>query len=194
LKPTFFRGPEEFRAWLERHHDEADELLVGFYRKGAGTPGITRQEAVDEALCFGWIDGKGNRIDDHRYTIRFTPRRKGSNWSEVNIKRVGELKRLRRMHPAGLTAFKARRKDRSGVYSYEQRHKASLTSAQEKRFRANKKGWAFFQASPPGYRTTSIWWVASAKREETRERRLAILIDDSENERRIAPLRTGRAT
>jgi uncharacterized protein YdeI (YjbR/CyaY-like superfamily) len=193
LKPTFFAEPEEFRAWLERHHGEADELLVGFYRKGSGTPRITHPEAVDEALCFGWIDGKANRVDDHRYTIRFTPRRKGSNWSAVNVKRVGELKRLGRMRPAGLAAFKARRKDRSGVYSYEQRHKASLTAAQEKRFRANKQAWTFFQGSPAGYRTTAVWWVVSAKREETRERRLATLIDDSENERRIAPLRTGKA-
>jgi uncharacterized protein YdeI (YjbR/CyaY-like superfamily) len=189
LKPTYFSGSAEFRAWLERHHDDADELLLGFYKKGSGASGITWREAVDEALCFGWIDSKANRVDAHRYTIRFTPRRKGSNWSAVNIKRVGELKRLGLMQPTGLAAFKARTKDRSGVYSYEQRHKASLTPAHEKRFRANKKAWAFFQASPPGYRTTAIWWVVSAKRKETRERRLATLMDDSENERKIPPLR-----
>ena len=193
MKPIFFAGAAEFRAWLERHHDDTDELLLGVYRKSSGAPGITRPEAVDEALCFGWIDGKGQRIDDRRYTIRFTPRRKGSNWSSVNVKRVGELKRLGRMHPAGLAEFKARRKDRSGIYSYEQRHKASLAAPDERRFRANKKAWSFFQARPAGYRTTAIWWVVSAKREETRDRRLATLIDDSEHGRTIAPLtrRTG---
>jgi uncharacterized protein YdeI (YjbR/CyaY-like superfamily) len=192
LKPTYFLEPAEFRAWLERHHDEADELPLGFYKKGSGRSGITWREAVDEALCFGWIDSRANRVDEHRYTIRFTPRRKGSNWSEVNIKRVGELKRLGLMHASGLAAFKARTKDRSGVYSYEQRHKASLTAAHQKRFRANKKAWAFFKTSPPGYRASATWWVVSAKKEETRERRLATLIDDSEKERKIAPFR--RAT
>ena len=137
---------------------------------------MTWQESVDEALCYGWIDGRRRRIDDERYAIRFTPRRPGSNWSTVNIERVAELTEQRRMRAAGRKAFEARREDRSGVYSYENRHLATLDPAYERRFRAKKRAWADFERRPPWYRQAVIRWVMSAKKEETRERRLAQLI------------------
>ncbi|MEA2398505.1 MAG: hypothetical protein QOK25_2061 [Thermoleophilaceae bacterium] len=188
MKPTFFKEPDEFRAWLEEHHAEASELLVGFHKKGSGRPSITWPESVDQALCFGWIDGVRRSIDDESYTIRFTPRKKKSTWSAVNIARVAELTERGLMRPAGLAAFEARSAERSGIYAYEQRKTAKLDAAQEKRLRANAKAWDFFQAQPPWYRRTATWWVISAKREETRERRLATLIEDSENGRRLARL------
>lgn len=188
MKPTFFATPAKLRAWLEKHHETKPELLVGFYRKGSGKPSITWPEAVDQALCFGWIDGVRRSLDDERYTNRFTPRRPRSNWSAVNIKRAKELIDLGLMHPAGLKAFEARTDARSGVYSYEQRHSVKLDEAYERRFRRNKKAWEYFQAKAPSYRTTAVYWVMSAKREETRERRLARLIDDSAHERTVPPL------
>ena len=188
MKPTFFAAPAKFRAWLEKHHETTPELVVGFYKKGSGKPSITWSEAVDQALCFGWIDGVRRSLDDERYTNRFTPRRPRSNWSAVNIKRAKELIDLGLMHPAGLKAFEARTDARSGVYSYEQRHSVKLDESYERRFRRNKKAWEYFQAKAPSYRTTAVYWVMSAKREETRERRLARLIDDSAHERTVPPL------
>lgn len=188
IKPTFFSTPAEFRAWLEEHHADAQELWVGFHRKSSGVPSITWPEAVDEALCFGWIDGVRKSLDDTRYTNRFTPRRQRSNWSALNVRRVGELTRMGRMHPAGLEAFEARSEDRSGIYSYEQRDTAKLDNAQERQFRANKKAWDFFRSRPAGYRKAAIWWVVSAKKDETRKRRLATLIEDSEQGRTKGPL------
>lgn len=187
MEPTFFATPDGFRAWLEGHHATERELLVGFHRKGSGRPSITWPESVDQALCFGWIDGVRRRIDDSSYTIRFTPRKAGSNWSAVNVRRAEELFELGLMRPAGLEAFRARRQ-RTGIYSYEQRQEARLEPAQERRFRANPKAWAYFQARPPSYRQAAIWWVVSAKREATRERRLDQLIEDSENSRTVPPL------
>jgi uncharacterized protein YdeI (YjbR/CyaY-like superfamily) len=189
VKPVFFPTPEEFRAWLEEHHGTATELWMGLYKKGSGRQSITWPEAVDEALCFGWIDGVRQRIDDERYMNRFTPRKPTSNWSAVNIRRVEELTKQRRMRAAGLKAFRERREDRTAIYSYEQRHLAKLEPAQERRFRARKKAWAWFQAQPKGYRTTAVYWVASAKRPGTRERRLDTLIEDSAQGRRVPPLR-----
>ncbi|HKG92040.1 MAG TPA: YdeI/OmpD-associated family protein [Gemmatimonadaceae bacterium] len=183
--PTFFATPADFRAWLERHHDTGRELLVGFYKKGAGKPSITWPESVDEALCFGWIDGVRRSIDDESYSIRFTPRKPRSNWSAVNVARVAALTKAGRMHPAGLAAFEARAPERTGIYAYEQRTTAELSPADEKRFRANKKAWAFFESQPPGYRHLALWWVVTAKKEETRQKRLATLIDDSANGRRL---------
>jgi len=183
--PIFFATPAEFRAWLAEHHDRARELWVGFYKKGSGKPSITWPESVDEALCFGWIDGVRKTIDDESYMIRFTPRKPRSNWSAVNIARVAELTAMGRMHPAGLRAFEQRTEERSGVYSYEQRQHAKLDPAYEERFRANAAAWEFFQAQPAGYRRLAIWWVVSAKKEETRLKRLATLIDDSANGRTI---------
>jgi uncharacterized protein YdeI (YjbR/CyaY-like superfamily) len=188
MTPTFFSTPSEFRTWLEANHDKSSELLVGFYRKGSGRPSLTWPEAVDQALCFGWIDGVRKGIDDVSYTIRFTPRKARSNWSAVNVKRVGQLTNLGLMHPAGLAAFERRTEDRSGLYSYEQRHLAKLDEAQERRFRANTRGWDFFQEQPAGYRKAAVWWVVSAKREETRLRRLTQLIKDSARGRTVPPL------
>jgi uncharacterized protein YdeI (YjbR/CyaY-like superfamily) len=143
---------------------------------------------VDQALCFGWIDGVRRRIDDERYAIRFTPRRKGSTWSNNNLKRVEELTRLGLMHQAGRNAHAARSAANSGIYSYEQRRKAKLPPAMEARFKRNRKAWTFFQAQPAWYRRTSVWWVVSAQKEETRERRLAALVADSAAGRTIPQL------
>ncbi len=185
MKPTFFETPAEFRAWFERNHDKATELLVGFYKRDSGRPSITWPESVDQALCFGWIDGVRKRIDDVSYTIRFTPRRRGSIWSAVNIGRVAELTKLGLMQPAGLKAFEARTAEKSGIYAYENAPKV-LAPADEKKFRANKKAWKYFSGQAPSYRRSAINYVTSAKREETRVRRLELLIDDSSHERRLA--------
>jgi len=187
-RPRFFASLAAFRAWLERHHDTASELWVGVHKKDSGKPSITWPEAVDEALSFGWIDGIRKGLDDTGYMNRFTPRRPGSTWSARNVSRVRELMREGRMRPAGLAAFEARNEDRSGIYSYEQRHAVRLTPGQERALRANRRAWAFFQAQPPGYRTAAVWWVVSAKREETRQRRLARLIEDSASGRAVPPL------
>jgi uncharacterized protein YdeI (YjbR/CyaY-like superfamily) len=188
LHPRFFADASELRTWLERHHADAPELLVGFHKKRSGRTSITWSEAVDEALCFGWIDGVRRRIDDDSYTIRFTPRRPQSTWSAVNIRRAQELRRTGRMRPAGLRAFEARADERSAIYSYEQRRDATLQPDQQRRFRANRRAWEFFNAQPPSYRRTASWWVVSAKRDETRARRLDTLIRDSAEGRRIPPL------
>ena len=179
MEPRFFATAAELRAWLEAHHADETELLVGYYKKGSGRPSITWPESVDEALCFGWIDGIRRRIDDESYSIRFTPRRARSIWSAVNIKRAGELIAEGRMTPAGLAAFEARSDDRSAIYSYEQRHHAALDDEQERRFRANAAAWEWFQSRPPSWRRTAVYWVTSAKKPETRERRLATLIEDA---------------
>ena len=188
MQPTFFPIRSEFRAWLERHHDNSQELLVGYYKKGSGKPSMTWPESVDEALCYGWIDGVRKGVDDERYTIRFTPRKPGSIWSAANIKRARELIQLGLMSPAGLKAFEARREDRSAIYSYEQRRPATLDEAYERQFRRNKKAWEFLQSSPPSYQKAAIHWVMTAKQEETRKRRLATLIDDSAHGRTVRPL------
>jgi uncharacterized protein YdeI (YjbR/CyaY-like superfamily) len=188
VKPTFFAKLADFRAWLEKNHERESELLVGFYKKATGRPSITWPEAVDEALCFGWIDGIRRSLGDESYTIRFTPRKPRSTWSAVNIERAKELVAEGRMRPAGLAAFEARSDDRSAIYAYEQRHAAKLTAEEEREFRTNEGAWAFFEAQPPSYRTTAIWWIVSAKREETRVRRLRTLIDDSANGRRLRQL------
>jgi len=187
MKPTFFASSSELRQWLAEHHAETKELWVGFYKKSSGKPSITWPEAVDEALCFGWIDGVRKSIDDVSYTIRFTPRKPRSIWSAVNIKRAKELTRLGLMRQAGLKAFEKRAEEKSGIYAYEQKN-AELDDAYEQQFRANKKAWDFFQAQAPWYQRTATWWVISAKKEETRLRRLATLIEDSENGRTIAGL------
>ena len=179
MDARFFATPQEFRAWLEAHHAAEGELLVGYYKKGSGRPSITWPESVDEALCFGWIDGIRRRIDDESYSIRFTPRRARSVWSAVNIRRAAELIAEERMTPAGLAAFEARDDERSAIYSYEQRHKAELSPEQEARLRADPAVWERFQSRPPSWRRAAIYWVTSAKKPETRERRLATLIEDA---------------
>jgi uncharacterized protein YdeI (YjbR/CyaY-like superfamily) len=188
MKPTFFPTPAEFRAWLEKHHDTKTELVVGFHKKGTGRPSITWPESVDEALCFGWIDGVRRSHGEHAYTIRFTPRKTTSIWSAINVEKVKSLTKLGKMAPAGIRAFAARKPEKTGVYSFERNEPARLTPAQEKVLRADRKAVAFFDAQPPWYRRTAIHWVISAKREETRARRLAQLVSDSAAGRTIAPL------
>lgn len=188
MEPTFFATPEEFRAWLHAHHQTAGELWVGFHKVGSGKPSITWPQSVDEALCVGWIDGVRKRIDDDRYVIRFTPRKPGSNWSAINIRRMGELQAEGRVLPAGQAAFDRRRDDRSAIYSYERRTSAELPAEYEQRFRADAAAWEYFQSQAPWYRRTATHWVISAKREETRQKRLATLIDDSAHRRPIAGL------
>ena len=194
MKPRFFATPAHFRAWLETRHDSEKELLVGFHKKGTGKPSITWPESVDEALCFGWIDGVRRSLNESSYTIRFTPRRPRSIWSAINVARAEELKKLGRMRPAGLRAFAARTPERTGIYSFERNEAAKLTKSQEKTLRANPRAAAFFDAQPPGYRRTAIHWIVSARKEETRERRLRQLIADSVAGRRIAPLRRNRGS
>jgi uncharacterized protein YdeI (YjbR/CyaY-like superfamily) len=188
MEPIFFETPAELRAWLERHHADRDELWVGLYKKGSGRPSVTWPQVVDEALCFGWIDGVRRSLGPDSYANRLTPRRARSNWSAINIKRVGELSEEGRMTPAGLAAFEARSDDRSAIYSYEQRRGATLDAEQEQRFRAVPEAWEWFQARPPSYRRAALHWVTSAKRAETRERRLQTLIEDSAAGRTIKPL------
>ncbi len=185
----FFATPADFRTWLKVHAVSARELWVGFHRKDSPRPSITWPESVDEALCVGWIDGLRKSIDATSYMIRFTPRKRTSNWSEVNIKRVAELTREKRMQPAGLAAFAERKEAKSGIYAYEQRQTAALDPAAEKQFRAHAKAWKFFAAQPAWYRRTAIWRVVSAKKPETRQKRLVILIADSAAGRSIAELR-----
>ena len=183
---TLFATPSELREWFEENHDRSEELWVGFYKKGSGKPSITYPEALNEALCFGWIDGVRKSIDTISYTIRFTPRKPRSVWSAVNIKRVQELTELSRVRPAGRKAFEERAGENLG---YALRNEAQLGDAYEQRFSTNRKAWDFFQSQPPGYRRTAIFWVMDAKREETRLKRLAVLIEDSEKRRRLGALR-----
>jgi uncharacterized protein YdeI (YjbR/CyaY-like superfamily) len=184
MRPVFFKSPDEFCEWLEEHHASARELWVGFYKKASGRPSMTWPEAVDEALCFGWIDGIRKSVDPVSYTIRFTPRKPRSIWSAVNIKLAEELTRQGRMRPAGRRAYEARLENRSGIYSYERRA-AELDGHYGGQLRRNKEAWAFYQAQPPSYRKAANWWVLSAKREETRLKRLGQLIEDSARGRRI---------
>ena len=188
MEPIFFETPASFRAWLEEHHAAETELLVGFHKKGSGRPSLTWPESVDQALCFGWIDGVRRGIDEHSYTIRFTPRKARSTWSSVNIKRAKELVEEGLMRPAGLAAFQRRSDERSGIYAYEQREQAKLDPAAEKEFRADRKAWAFFSEQAPSYRRTATYWVISAKKEETRRKRLRTLIEDSAAGRTLAHL------
>lgn len=184
----FFKTQNEWRTWLMKNHSSAKELLMGFYRKSSGKGGITYPEALDEALCFGWIDGIRKGIDESTYTIRFTPRKPSSIWSNVNIKHVARLKKLKLMHPAGMAAFKKRTQGKSGIYAFEQKN-IKLPAAYEKKIKANKKAWQFFSSQAPWYKRTASYWVISARQEATRLRRLQMLIDDSENELRAKPYR-----
>ncbi len=184
VKPTFFPTPGAFRAWLRKHHKTADELWVGYYRKDSGKPTMTWSDSVDEALCFGWIDGIRKKVNDEAYANRFTPRRPGSNWSAINIAKVEMLTRQERMQAAGLAAFAKRTAVKSRTYSYEQKDVAPFENAFDRKFKANKKAWAFFQAQAPWYRRVMTRWVASAKQAQTRVRRLDILIAACESGRR----------
>jgi uncharacterized protein YdeI (YjbR/CyaY-like superfamily) len=192
MRPKFFATPDNFRAWFEGNHDREVELWVGFHKRNSGVPSITWPESVDVALCFGWIDGVRKSIDEAKYMIRFTPRRASSKWSAVNLKRIEELKSLGLVHASGLKALAERIIEKPAGYSYEQRHQITLDPMQEKLFRANKKAWAFFENQAKWYRKTTLWWVTSAKKEETRLKRLKQLIEDSGQERWIAGLNRER--
>ena len=186
MAPTFFDGPAAFRAWLAKHAATASELVVGFHKVGSGRPHMTWPESVDEALCVGWVDGVRKRIDDHAYQIRFTPRKPTSTWSAINIERVRVLTEQGRMKPAGLAAFERRREAKSRIYSYEQSDAAVLAEADAACFRKHRAAWAFFEQQPPGYRHQMLWRVVSAKRPETREKRLTLLIEASAKHERLS--------
>lgn len=184
-KATYFSSPAEFRLWLAKHHATEPELLVGFHKVGTGKPSMTWSQSVDQAICFGWIDGVRRSVDEDRYTIRFTPRKPRSNWSRINIAKVKALREAGLMMPAGENAYAAREANRSGVYSFEQERPQELSPILQKRFKANVKAWQFYQSQAPYYRRQMAFWVMSARREETREKRLATLISDSARGRRV---------
>ena len=187
MSAVFFKTAAAFRAWLARHHDSATELLVGFHKVGSGRKSVTYQEALDEALSFGWIDGVRRSLDDESYSIRFTPRKPTSIWSAVNIRRVKELEAAGRMEPAALAAFAKRDEKRSAIYSYE-RGAAVLDGEALETFAASKKALEFYERQAPWYRRTTAHWVSSAKRPETRDKRLRTLIDYSARGERIPML------
>ena len=192
MKPTFFARQSNFRAWLKKNHNKERELLVGFYKKDSGKPSLTWPESVDEALCFGWIDGVRRAFDADSFTIRFTPRRPNSIWSAVNIRHVARLEQTGRMRAPGRAAFARRDEARSRVYAFENRPKV-LAPAYARRMRANARAWTWFSAQPPWYRRTITFWVMSAKREETRERRLGVLISHCEREKALPPIKLPKA-
>jgi uncharacterized protein YdeI (YjbR/CyaY-like superfamily) len=193
MTQRFFPNSRSFRSWLSKNHSTKKELTVAFYRIGTGKRSITYPEALDEALCFGWIDGVRKSVGEGVYTIRFTPRRASSNWSIVNIRRARELIKLQRMSVPGLRVFETRDERRAERYSYE-RKISKLSREQEKRFKANRPAWQFFQTQAPWYRRVTTWWVTSAVRPETRERRLAELMRDCAAGRRIHMLGSNRKT
>jgi uncharacterized protein YdeI (YjbR/CyaY-like superfamily) len=188
MKPIYFGSAQDFYDWLEENHETADEVYVGFFKQHTGKRAMSWSEAVDQALCFGWIDTRANSIDEDRYMQRFTPRKPGSNWSKINVEKVAKLKEAGLMRAAGLAAFERRTDDKTGVYSFE-RENAELPADYEERLRANPAAAEYFDARPPWYRRTATHWVVSAKREETRLRRLAQLIEDSAAGLDIKPLR-----
>jgi uncharacterized protein YdeI (YjbR/CyaY-like superfamily) len=186
-----FPSAAEFRDWLEANHDIAPEVWIGYYKKGVPKASVSYPESVDEALSFGWIDGITRRIDDEVYATRFTPRRKRSNWSAVNVARVGQLTAAGRMHPAGIGAFEARTADKTAVYSYENRP-ADLPIEHRRQLQENAPAWSWWQAQAPSYRRAATWWVVSAKQQATRERRMATLITDCAARRKIRQQRDGK--
>ena len=187
VQPVYFKTPSEFRKWLFENHEKENELLVGFHKVNSNKPSITWSESVDEAICFGWIDGVRKSIDEERYCIRFTPRKPTSIWSAINIKKVEELTGKGLMHPSGTQAFKKRKEHKSRIYAYEKKPE-TLRNDFEKNFKSNRKAWKFFQQMPPSYMRIAIHWVMSAKKEETKFRRLEQLIKDSEEGKRIKQL------
>jgi uncharacterized protein YdeI (YjbR/CyaY-like superfamily) len=187
IQPTFFTSPARFRTWLEQNHERVSELLIVFHRVKSGKGGLSYREALDEALCFGWIDGLRRRCNATSYTVRFSPRIAGSIWSVINTNRMQALIELGRVHPSGKRTFEQRDKQKSKLYSYEVRN-CCLEPAFERQFRSNLTAWEFYQSQAPWYRRVSCYWVMSAKKEETRQRRLRQLITDSAHGRRIKQL------
>jgi uncharacterized protein YdeI (YjbR/CyaY-like superfamily) len=190
-EPVFFERPEDLRAWFAENATTATELIVGYHRVGTGRACITWQQSVDEALCVGWIDSVRYSLDPERAAQRFTPRRKGSVWSAINVAKIEKLRAEGRMRPAGEAAFAERRADRTGVYSFERTEEPRLSPDEESRFRGNPAAWAWFTARPPSFRKQALHWVVSPKRPETRERRLSTLIDDAARGLPPKPLRYG---
>lgn len=184
----FFATPEAFRAWLDANHDRSTEQWVGYYKKATKLPSITWPESVDQALCYGWIDGIRKSIDEKSYKVRFTPRKPKSHWSDVNIKKVEELTKAGLMRPAGIEAYSRRTEENSRKASFEQTE-VILDKAYEQQLKANKVAWTYFNGSTPSYKKQTIWWIMSAKKEETRLRRLHILIESSEKGDVIPPFR-----
>jgi uncharacterized protein YdeI (YjbR/CyaY-like superfamily) len=184
MKVTFFASPAEFRAWLKKHHKKETELLVGFYKVGSGKPSMTWSQSVDQALCFGWIDGVRRSIDKESYCIRFTPRRSTSIWSAINIRKVEELTTSGLMMPAGQKAFDLRKENKSGIYSHE-KEPAHLDSDYERQFKKNKLAWSFFKSQAPSYRKVMVHWIMSAKQEKTQLSRLEKTIAISEQQKRM---------
>jgi uncharacterized protein YdeI (YjbR/CyaY-like superfamily) len=187
--PVFFDSGDEFRLWLMENHHRASELWMGFYKKDSGRKGISYRDAVDEALCFGWIDGRVRGVNEYSYALRFSPRIKKSTWSAVNLKRIEELRAAGRLHPAGIKAHAERDPARAKLYSFEQDKLPQLTPEMEEEFKKNEDAWAFWQRQPASYRKAASWLMISAKKEETRKSRLAALILDSAAGRRYKPLR-----
>jgi uncharacterized protein YdeI (YjbR/CyaY-like superfamily) len=179
MTPVFFETPADLRRWFEANHATCPELWIGFYKKGSGGVAVTYEQALDESLCFGWIDGIVRSVNEVSYTNRFTPRKLRSTWSAINIARAQELMAAKRMQPPGLAAFERRTEERSRSYSYEQRRAAELSPRERREFEAVAAAWRFFSSQPPAYRRTAAWWVQTARKEETRKRRLAVLIDAS---------------
>jgi uncharacterized protein YdeI (YjbR/CyaY-like superfamily) len=184
-KPMYFSSAAAFRRWLEKNATTSKEVIVGFKKRHIDKTGLSWSEAVNEALCVGWIDGVRRRIDDERYQIRFTPRQPGSTWSAVNIARIAVLQEQGRMKPAGLTAFANRAEQKSRTYSYEQQACPELTADETRQFHKNFAAWSFFQAQPPSYRKKIIWWLASPKQAATRQRRLVLAIEAFANGKRL---------
>jgi uncharacterized protein YdeI (YjbR/CyaY-like superfamily) len=184
----FFTSTDELRDWFDANHETATELWLGSYKKATGRPTVSWSESVDEAHCVGWIDSVRYSLDAERSAQRFTPRRKGSNWSAINVAKIAELRAAGRMRPAGEAAFALRREDRTGIYSFERASDPALAADDEARFRANEVAWAWFSAKAPSFRKQALHWVISAKRPETRERRLATLIEASAAGQPIPPM------
>ncbi len=182
---TFFKTQDEFRKWLESHHEKETELLVGFYKVGSGKPSMNWSQSVDQALCFGWIDGIRKSIDKESYSIRFTPRRSSSNWSVINIKKIEELTKAGLMKPAGLKAFDLRKEDTSGIYDYEN-GAVLLDPDYEKQLKAHKMAWDFFMQQAPSYKKAIIRWIMSAKQDKTRQSRLEKVITESGEQKRVS--------
>jgi uncharacterized protein YdeI (YjbR/CyaY-like superfamily) len=188
MEALYFRSPPEMRKWLEKNHSKATELIAGYYKKASGKESITWEESVEEAICFGWIDGIRRSVDEERYTNRFTPRKATSNWSLKNIATAEALIRNGKMQPAGLAAFQKRKEEKSGIYSFE-KEALELTVEFIDLFKQNKKAWEFYSSQAPSYRKTAVYWVMSAKQEKTRRKRLQDLIEASEQGQKPAPFR-----
>lgn len=190
MKPKFFKKPSDFGKWLAQNHDKKEELIVGYYKVATGKPSMTWSESVDEALCYGWIDGIRRKHDEESYTIRFTPRRPKSIWSAVNLAKIVQLTKEGRMQPAGLKVYKNRSDNKLNGYSFEQKKgDIKFTKEYEALLKKNKEAWTFFKSQAPYYKRTATWWVISAKREETRLKRLTQLIQDSEMQLKVKPFR-----